>query len=573
VSDDLPFRRLLSVARAVVSELDTASILDRVLEAAIDVCGARYAALGVLDEDRRSLAQFRTIGIDESTARAIGEQPVGRGVLGVLISEPRPLRLRDVGEHPRSYGLPEGHPEMHSFLGVPIMIRGEAWGNLYLAEKIGAAEFTAADEEAAVIVAEWAAAAIHNARLYERSESRREQLEQAVRGLEATRDIAVAISGVAALDRVLELIVKRGRALVDARAVLIMLKERDELVVAASAGYADDMHGRRVPIAGSSSGQVLGLGRPERIVDVGARLRIAPAELGVADAHTALLVPMLHRGQGVGVMAAFDRGDGGAPFTATDERLLYTFAASAANAVAMARSVEADRLRSSMAAADSERKRWARELHDETLQILGGLRVLLASAVRRGDSGRYEAVMREAIEGIEQGIEGLRGIITDLRPAALDELGLKPAIEGLIDRRRGSGLAIVAELELPEIDEPAPMLDPELENAVYRLVQEALTNIVKHAHASQAWVKVIAAADGVTIEVRDDGIGFDPEQQVDGFGLAGMRERVYLAAGKLQIESGASGTRLRIGLPGRGAVFDEDVSPSPARASGSQDPG
>ena len=553
-ADERLIRRLLDVGRALVSDLDTGAILDRVLEAARDVTGARYAALGVLDEERRELTQFLTLGIEAQTRRSIGEVPRGRGVLGVLIADPRPLRLSNVADHPRSFGFPDGHPQMRTFLGVPVMIRGEAWGNLYLTEKEGGGEFTQADEEATVILAEWAGAAIHNARMYESSERRRGQLERAVRELEATRDIAVAVGGVTGLERVLELIAKRGRALIDARAVLIMLRDGEELVVAASAGYAANVDGRRLPISGSTSGHVLESARPERISDVASRLRIGAADLGVPDARTALLVPMLHRGGVVGVLTAFDRGEQGAAFTEADEQLLQTFAASAANAAAIARSVEADRLRSSMAAADAERGRWARELHDETLQIFGGLRVLLSGSLRRADPTRYEAAMRDAIEGVEQGIEGLRAIIADLRPAALDEIGLKPAIEALLERRGHGGLEIVPRLQLPDPRDGQQALDPELETTIYRLVQEALTNTAKHADASTVNVEVIVSDELVSVEIGDNGGGFDVRVTTEGFGLAGMRERVNLAGGTLEIESSEQGTRLRSRLPARYAT-------------------
>jgi signal transduction histidine kinase len=529
--------------------LDTSAILDRVLEAAREITGARYAALGVLDESRTRLDRFITSGVDETVRRAVGEPPHGRGVLGVLISDPRPLRLRDVGTHPRSFGFPEGHPAMRSFLGVPLLIRGEAWGNLYLGDKQGGGGFTEIDQRAVVILAEWAAVAIDNARLYERSERRREELERAVQGLEATRDIAVAIGASTGPERVLELIAKRGRALIEARAVLILLREGPDLVVAASAGYATDVNGHRLPIAHSTSGEVLERGQPERIADVGARLRIDRTELGVPDARTALLVPMLHRGAGLGVLAAFDRGDEGAQFTEADEQLLQTFAASAANAVAIARSVEADRLRSSVAAADAERARWARELHDDPLQIFGGLRVLLSGVLRRADPSRYEVAMREAVEGIEQGIAGLRAIIADLRPAALDEIGLKPAIEALLERRSDGPIEIHRRLQLPDPTPGKPTFDPELETTVYRLVQEALTNVVKHAHASRVEVNITANDKWVTIEIVDNGVGFDVTARTEGFGVAGMRERVYLYGGSLEIESGEQGTRLLATLP------------------------
>jgi len=547
--DDDKIRRLLDVGRALMSELDSEAVLERILDEARAITGARYVALGVLDEQRGELERFLTSGIDAATHQAIGELPRGRGVLGVLIEDPRPLRLADVGQHPQSYGFPAGHPIMRSFIGVPILIRGQSWGNLYLAEKQNGSEFTDADEEAAIVLAQWAATAIENARLYEASERRRDEAEQAVRSLEAARDIADAVGGVADLDRVLELIVKRGRALVKAKSLLIMLRERDELVVAASAGHAPGAHGRRIPIETSTSGQVLRRGRPERISDVSSRLRIGPEELGVTGAQTALLVPMLHRGAGVGVLAAFDHGKAGGAFGDDDERLLRTFAQSAANAVAIKRSVEADRLRSAITAADAERSRWARELHDQTLQALGGLRVLLASAQRRSEALANEPAIDQAIEDIELETDNLRAIINDLRPSLLDDLGLLPAIEALLERRRSAGLEIVSELALADPERGDSGLDPELETTAYRLVQEALTNTVKHARAAKVRVTVGAADGEVLIEVQDDGVGFDTEAQTAGFGLVGMRERVYLAGGTLELRSGEGGTVVRARLP------------------------
>ncbi len=376
--------RLLEVGRSLVTELDLAVVLDRVLETAREITGARYAALGVLNEERTGLARFITSGIDEQAHRMIGDLPTGRGVLGVLIEQPRPLRLEDVGRHPSSYGFPSGHPVMRSFLGVPVLVRGEVWGNLYLTEK-QEGDFTERDEQAAVILADWAAVAINNARLYETSERRRGELERAVRGLRATSDVAEAIGGEIELERVLELIAKRGRALVDARSLVIMLEEGEELVVQASAGHVEEAAGTRLPLADSTSGQVLRRGRAERIEDVGARLGISPEEFGVLGAHTALIVPMVYRGEPVGVLAAFDHGPEADDFSEEHEVMLRTFAASAATAVALAQSVMADRMRSSLAAADEERRRWARELHDETLQSLGGLRLLLSAALRRDD--------------------------------------------------------------------------------------------------------------------------------------------------------------------------------------------
>src|SRR5919106_2542825 len=489
--DDHRLSRLIEVGRSLLSELDLDIVLDRVLETARELTGARYAALGILDKDRRELAQFVAHGIDDRTRRAIGDLPRGRGVLGLLIEDPRPLRIADVSDHPRSHGFPEGHPHMRSFVGVPIVIRGEAWGNLYLAEKPDGT-FDQNDEDTLVVLADWAAIAIENARLYR-------TVGAAVRGFEATAEIALAVGGETDLDRILELIVNRGRALIEARALLILLVDGDELVVAAGAGQVDVQQQPRFPVSDSSSGMVLRTGQPLRTTDVARDLRVAPAELGVPDATAALLVPFAYRGVALGVLVAFDRLTGDVRFSADDERVLRTFAASAATAVATAKTVEADRLRRTMEAAEAERRRWARELHDETLQGLAGPKVLLLSgASRLDDPDAIGGVLREAVDAVSRELENLRAIITDLRPAALDQLGLLPALRSLARRVSGvHGLDIVTDFA-PEDD--GRRLPPELETTAYRLVQEALTNVVKHAGANR--VVIAAHARAGVLEIR-----------------------------------------------------------------------
>jgi len=533
--DEQRLSRLIEVGRSLVSQRDLETLLAQVLDVARELTGARYAALGVLDESRQSLARFVTRGIDPQTHRAIGELPHGRGILGLLIQEPRPLRLHDLRTHPRSYGFPANHPPMHSFLGVPILIRGNAWGNLYLTDK-DSGDFGPTDEQTAIILADWAAVAIENADLYQRLQLRRDELEQVVQGLEATTAIARAIGAETQLDRVLELIVKRGRALVDARAMVILLRDGDEMEVAACAGEAEPgVVGRRIPVEGSTSGEILRGTRPERIRDVASRLRISPERLGVPDAHTALLVPLEFRARALGMLVAFDRIGAEQEFGAEQEALLQSFAASAATAVATAQTVEHERLRDTMAAAELERRRWARELHDETLQGLAGFQVLLSSALRRSDAESLEQAVRTAVEQIGTEIEKLRMLITELRPAALDELGLQPAIESLASRVAAvEGLEVETEVSLGSDDE---RVAPELETAVYRLVQEALTNVIKHAHANSVSIEIVASDRHVDVAVRDDGVGFDPTLPREGFGITGMRERVGLADGTLTIAS------------------------------------
>jgi signal transduction histidine kinase len=536
--------RLLEAGRSLVAELDLEVVLERLLEIARELTGAGYAAIGVLDEQRRALERFLTSGIDAATHAAIGDLPRGRGILGVLIEDPRPLVLADVGAHPRSYGFPHGHPPMTTFLGVPIVIRGEAWGNLYLTEKAGG-EFGPADVEAITVLADWAAIAIDHAHLYRRSVERSRELERAIEGLEATTAISRALGAETELGRVLELVVKRGRALVRARVVVLLLEEGGRLVAADGAGQIGEAaRSASLPVAGTVAGAVLQSGRPERIDDVAARFAAADEALGIPGAETALLVPLRSRGRSLGVLCAFDRMDEEPGFGDREEELLLLFAQSAATAVATARSVEAERLRHSLRSAEQERTRWARELHDETLQGLAALRVLLQSGLKVG-GGTLEEAARTAAEQVTTEIANLRALITELRPAALDQLGLAAALDGLAQRSREvDGLDVDVRVELD-----GDALDPDLRTAVYRLVQEALTNAGRHARARRVDVRITRAHDGLQVVVADDGRGFDAAAPTEGFGVAGMRERAALMGGTLELGSSAAGTTVRAVLP------------------------
>ena len=317
----------------IISELDLESLLQRVLAAACELTGARYAALGVLDEDRQELERFITRGIDDETRAEIGDLPRGRGVLGVLIEHPEPLRLADVGSHASSYGFPPGHPAMTTFLGVPVLIRGEAWGNLYLTEKDGGPVHGGGRGGRRSLLAAGPASRSRTRGSTTASDTAPRELEQAVRGMRATTDIAKAVGGEIELERVLELIVKRGRALVHARSLIITLLQGDELVVSAAAGeYKPALLDARVPLHGSIGGSVLSRKRPMRLSDVSAQLRFTLHEYVEADGG--LIVPLLYRGRAVGVLYAFDRQSAGPEFSRDDEQLLEAFAASAATAVA-----------------------------------------------------------------------------------------------------------------------------------------------------------------------------------------------------------------------------------------------
>ncbi len=553
--DEPRLRELIDVGRSLVAELDPEVVFEQLLEAARKLTGARYAALGVLGEDRRELERFIPRGIDEGVQRTIGVLPRGRGVLGLLIEQPQPLRIGNIGAHPRSYGFPPGHPPMSTFLGVPVMIRGEAWGYLYLTEK-ERGEFDEADEQSAVILAEATAIAVENARLYHSVESQRDEMERAIHRLEATTEIARAVGGETNLERILEIVVKRGRALVEARSLLILLRDDEQLATASVAGErAGAMAKVRIPIGGSVPGQVLEARAPRRIHDLDPSLMARPGsqEAGV----TALLVPLIFRGQSLGVLVALDPLGRDVGFSDEDEQVLVSFAASAATAVATAQSVAEDRTRDSIAATERERGRWARELHDESLQSLAGLRVLL-SAARRGDSAEVDRLLTQGIDQVDAAIAEMRRLIADLRPTTLDELGLGAALEALGERTAmGDSLEVEmsVDLDFPSGGRDVRLLG-EIEDTVYRLVQEALNNAAQHGETNHARVEVREDDDILRVRVSDEGCGFDPSAATDGFGLVGMRERVALAGGTLELQSApGKGTTIVAAIP---AVFREE---------------
>ncbi|HTW40963.1 MAG TPA: GAF domain-containing sensor histidine kinase [Solirubrobacteraceae bacterium] len=545
---------ILGVARSVLADLDLDVVLERVLDAAQELTEARYAALGVLSDSKTELVRFLTKGIDEQARATIGALPRGRGVLGALIEQPAPLRIADVGEHPLSYGFPHGHPPMKTFLGVPIITDGEPYGNLYLTEKANGEQFSEEDEHAVMVLAEFAGVAVDHARRFTGASERRDELERTVAALEATTQIARAVGGETDLDVVLELVAKRGRALVSARALVIELKQGEELAIAAAAGELPaDLIARRMPAADSVAGYVMRTRTAQRLEEQLNRARFDEHGLGRLGVQAAcgLAVPLIFRGETYGVLFALDRLRDGPSFSAEDARLLESFATSAATAVATARSVALERQRHRLAAAEGERRRWARELHDETLQSLSALRIGLSAAARSGRPEALGQAVAQAVEQLEDAIANLRALITDLRPAALDELGVQAAVEALAERISRHGMEVDVSIELAYEQGRAPTRHaPELETALYRIVQEALTNAAKHGNAGRAVVEISEQDGFVQLGVRDDGAGFDPQARSDGFGLVGMHERVALLEGELAIDSApGAGTTISARIP------------------------
>ena len=567
--EERALRTLIELGQGVLEESELEPVLQRVLAVGRELTGARYAALGVLDARRTELERFLTVGIDVDARREIGDLPRGHGVLGEVIREPKPLRLVDVGAHVRSYGFPIGHPPMSTFLGVPLIVRGEAWGNLYLTEKEGDEEFTDEDEQAAVMLADWASIAIGNARRLEEVSSRRDELERTVTAMRATAEISRVLAGETDLEVVLGLIAKRGRALVGARALVIELAVADRLQIAAVAGEVDPaLVGRELSIDQTVAGHVLRTRRPQRLTDEVNRARFEESGLGALGltARAGLFVPLGFRAETPGVLAVFDPL-AGAEFTADDERLLTSFATSAASAVVTARSVTVEQLRARELATEQERRRWARELHDETLQGLGALRLGLSTARRTDDAERWRGAVDDAVLLLDTEIANLRGIIADVRPAALDELGAAAALESLVDRMRSRGLDVQLTVDLDfEAGRSVTRHAEDVETAIYRIVQESLNNALKHAGTDAVVVDVVEAEGTIAVRVTDEGRGFDTASQATGFGLVGIRERAGLLGGTAEIDSVPGvGTTVTARLPVRRRGADQlPRAPDPA---------
>jgi signal transduction histidine kinase len=528
-------RVLVDAGIAMSSELSLDALLQRVVETAAELTGATYAALGVVDRSGQSLERFLTTGIDPETHAAIGELPRGRGLLGAVIREGRPVRLHDIADDPRSVGFPRNHPPMHTFLGVPILTRGVVYGNLYLSEKPDGSDFTEEDEDLTQLLAAQAAVAIDNARLYESS-------TRWLRQLESLHEIGNALAEELELEPLLAIVAERLRELVDARIVLVAVPDTPAaLHVAAAAGEdADELVGMALPLTGSKVGKVLERGRSERVDAVLHDPEVDQAAARRLGVTTALYVPLALRGRAVGVVAAHDKLGADPRFGDEDVRLAESLAARAAIALALSERVSRDAVRRVVEGQEIERKRLARELHDETGQALTSILLGLKSLEQ---DERVEA-LRELVVST---LQDVRRLAVELRPAALDDFGLAAALERLAETHRAhEGVAIDVEIGLA----PSERLPAEVETTVYRIVQEALTNVARHADAERISILVTRKKDSVVAVIEDDGSGFDSDGVgEDSLGLAGIRERVALLGGRLRLET----------APGKGTTLAAEV--------------
>jgi signal transduction histidine kinase len=506
--------------------LELETTLHRIVTAAAGLVGARHGALALLDEDGRTTA-FAATGVDDATRARIGSPPAGHGVLGELVTGHAPVRLTDLAGHPRAAGFPPDHPPMRTFLGVPLLVRGEVLGRLYLS---GERPFTADDERAVVALAAAAGIAVDNARLYEESQSRQ-------RWLEATGEISAELLGGADVHEVLRLVASRAAELTDAGDTLIALpvSPGGELIVTVCAGPdAEVLTGRRIPLDGSTSGAVLRDHVPRSVP----RLAFDLADgLGV-DLGPALAVRLRSGESTAGVLLAI-RGAGAARFDEHELQLVSAFADQAALALRDAESQAARRELDVVV----DRDRIARDLHDHVIQRLFAVGLGIEGTRRRTDSPAVADRLTQHIDHLQDVIEEIRSAIFDLHAAPGAGRGLRARLQNAItETTADSAIRTTVRLSGPFDRVPAGLAEH-----AEAVVREAVSNVLRHARATELAVTVSLDGD-LVVEVTDTGAGM-PEA-VARSGLRNLEQRAAQVGGSLRVDRPAEGgTRLMWTVP------------------------
>jgi signal transduction histidine kinase len=534
-------RELTAANIAVGSEAALKDVLQKTVEVAAALVNARYAALGVLDRTGSHLERLLTTGIDETTRTRIGDLPSDHGVLRVLLREARPVRVADVTKEQHFFGFPPAHPQMRSFLGVPIFVRGVVYGDLYLAEK-NSGEFTEEDEEIVTLLAAQTGITIEKVQIHEGA-------VHWIRQLEALDELTRSVLEERDVLRLLGLIARRLRELIGARGVLISLPAPMgglRVVVADGEGLTD-LVGYDVPPE-SRHARTFDRGKSERIDSVLEDPEIDQVLASRIGAVAALFVPLVVHDRAIGIMYAFNKDGPDPRFTDDDVRLAEALSTRAALAVHLSERVARETVDAILETQEAERSRIARELHDETGAALTAILLDLTAidgAATVPDARQAAAALRQ---NARNALENVGRLAFSLRPAALDEFGLAVALKDLSNRldERG-GLNVEVKIDLPA----DTRLPAKLETAIFRITQEALTNVVKHADAETVRITFEFGERSVLLAVEDDGRGFSQTREPDdGFGLIGMRERVASVNGSLEIgsEPGA-GTRIAVEIP------------------------
>ncbi|HEY8477351.1 MAG TPA: GAF domain-containing sensor histidine kinase [Chloroflexota bacterium] len=524
---------LSDAAATIVAERSLEVVLQRIVDLARELVRARYGALGVADE-RGTIQQFYTSGITPEERAAIGPLPQGRGLLGVLIREGKPLRVADIAKDPRSVGFPPNHPPMTSLLGVPIVGRRGVLGDLYLTDKDGGRPFSAADERLILLLSRHAAVAIENAELYA-------QLHYHIQRLHALREVSAIVTGELDFTRVLDLVARKSMELTGADgAAISLLDARAKLLryVTAVGKGADTLRGLAIDAERSLGGWALARRAAVRLDDVRVDAPGVPSIAEAVQARSAIFVPLEVRGEPLGVLVALDR-QGGRPFRDEDVALLEAFGHQAAIAIANARLHEqVQRL-----AVLEERQRIARDLHDGIIQAIYGAGLGIDHAARILDAQPEEArtLLRQAVVGLDGALRDIRAYIKGLRSEQAVSSPVEQLERVLAECRARHGVDVTLQ--------QGASLDALPEAAVHHLVhvvREALANAVRHGLARHITVALSEEEGVLQVVVRDDGRGFDPDTPPPPghHGLRNMAERAQLLGGSLAVES----------RPGRGTT-------------------
>ena len=517
-------RGLLRANALVARDLSLPVLLRQIVSAARDLLGARYAALGVLGRDGE-LEQFVHAGMDEAQVAAIGDLPRGRGVLGLLISAPDPIRLASLSAHPAAAGFPAGHPPMGSFLGVPVRIGEEVFGNLYLTERTAGGEFSADDEELAIALAAAAGAAIANARRYAESEQRRRWLDASAQLtpllLAENRERSHAlISGHAAIAADADF------------AVLTVPGDPGEVIVTGAAGpLAAGLMNRTAPLAGSLAGQVVSSGKPGLVT--GDRLQAPTAALGAAIGPL-IAVPLAAGEQVLGALL-LGRTAARPGFTESDLGMAASFAAHAAVAMELARA-RADQV---LLAQAEDHERIAGDLHDHVIQELFALGMKLQGHAARSDPATAARV-NGYIDTLDDVIKKIRASIFGLQQPTQAPIALQARVLEIIDEHAPQ-LGFTARASF--VGAPGPGVDETLAHDILAVTREALSNCARHAHATAVTVALTVQDGLITLDITDNGRGLGTPTRSSG--LASMRRRAENNGGNLQITAPpGGGTRL-----------------------------
>ena len=537
-------RGLLEAVVAIGSGLDLESTLRRIVETAVGLVDATYGALGVIGEgnEGKRLAEFIPVGLSQEEISRVHHWPEGRGLLGLLIDDPRPLRLAEIGEHPASSGFPDGHPPMRSFLGVPVRVRDEVFGNLYLTNKRGGREFTEDDEAVLVALGAAAGVAVENARLYEAA--RRQQ-----RWIQASAEVTTRLLSGSRPAEVLAGITRQALELSGADLAVLALPDEEGrrlTITYAEGDGADATRGLVLPAGQSLSGRVLATGEPVTSADFAADERAAAAARGaMSQVGPAIVFPLGAPGNVRGVLTV-GRRHGAAPFPPAQADVVASFAAQAGVALELAASrTEAQRL-----SLYEDRDRIARDLHDLVIQRLYATGMSLEGTMPMITRPDVASRITNAVDAMDETIKEIRATIFDLQARDTDRPDLRTDIVNVVEEmtpllgfapslRLGAGLG--------------GEIKPDVAEQALAALREALSNAARHAAATRVDVTVDAETDGLlTVQVTDNGIGIPADGRRSG--LRNLASRAEKLGGELQLgpaESGASppGTRLEWRVP------------------------